>query len=407
MKNTIINQGLQLWGKHIDIIKTVDDVKFSTQTLKYFYELHDLFSNSFIQFNKIKRGIVIKRDNYLNSHLPSSLYKSYFISSQVKKNIERRIKYKYYTQLKIRDKLINVCFYSYNEIASIDIREKVKNIYILLNVIMSKMIYKCSDIINIHIVLTDEKKELQEDKSLNINNINSAVTESCSEDYRENSILIYREEEWIKVFIHELFHLLGLDFSLYMEDKHKKYAMKHLKHNSNFNLFETYCEIQATLIHSAYISYLLSYKHIDKVYDMDEYIYYVKIIVTYEMIFSIFQTIKILDQTGTLNFTGIYIYDTTNYVNYHESISIYSYHILKSLMLLNINDFMRWIYIHNFNILQFDRFNIYNFIKFVVDLHVKDNNDILLIDILNSYDDAKRENKQIFKTMRMTINDML
>ena len=39
---------------------------------------------------------------------------------------------------------------------------------------------------------------------------NSAVTTTCSQ---KGDIIIYRREEWFKVFIHETFHLLCLDFA--------------------------------------------------------------------------------------------------------------------------------------------------------------------------------------------------
>ena len=56
-------------------------------------------------------------------------------------------------------------------------------------------------------------KELAYDwiqKPLVQSHVNSGYTYTCKEN---NEIVIYREEEWLKVLIHESFHAYGLDFS--------------------------------------------------------------------------------------------------------------------------------------------------------------------------------------------------
>ena len=70
------------------------------------------------------------------------------------------------------------------------------------------------------------------------NHCNSAVTTSCTP---HGEIILYRTEEFIKVFIHETFHTLGLDFSNMPLTSFNKKVRQIFPINSEFNLFEAYC----------------------------------------------------------------------------------------------------------------------------------------------------------------------
>ena len=74
---------------------------------------------------------------------------------------------------------------------------------------------ECVSKINIVIYLTPFKKVLPDNSIaiLDVENANSAVTLAC---HNPGEIIIYRKEEWFKVFIHETFHSFGLDFQHYI-----------------------------------------------------------------------------------------------------------------------------------------------------------------------------------------------
>ena len=75
-------------------------------------------------------------------------------------------------------------------------------------------------------------------------------------------LLIYRKEEWFKVLIHELFHVLGLDFSVINYDNNKEILRKHFNNiNSDLLISEAYCELWATILNSCF---LLFFKLIKK-----------------------------------------------------------------------------------------------------------------------------------------------
>lgn len=91
-------------------------------------------------------------------------------------------------------------------------------------------------------------------------NVNSAYTTSCHADV---SITIYREEEWKKVLVHEMFHCLGLDFSREfteaLRDKIRVKFSGFMKGvDSEYLMFESYCEIWGYLLSTYIEGYMTS-----------------------------------------------------------------------------------------------------------------------------------------------------
>ena len=83
-------------------------------------------------------------------------------------------------------------------------------IYLWLFIVQPHIKPQCGNILNINIIFSNEKKKLLIRETLDTIHANSAFTTSCK---KEASICVYRLEEWFKVFIHETFHCLGMDFS--------------------------------------------------------------------------------------------------------------------------------------------------------------------------------------------------
>ena len=55
--------------------------------------------------------------------------------------------------------------------------------------------------------------------TLGPDNVNTAFTLACSPN---SEMVIFRREEWKKVFIHETFHTYGLDFSSHDSNEHSQ-----------------------------------------------------------------------------------------------------------------------------------------------------------------------------------------
>jgi hypothetical protein len=79
----------------------------------------------------------------------------------------------------------------------------------ILNEYASK---QCASNLVVYFYFTSLEKHLPKSNIhvLNENNVNTAFTTTCPKDAE---IVIYRKEEWFKVFIHESFHNFALDFS--------------------------------------------------------------------------------------------------------------------------------------------------------------------------------------------------
>lgn len=71
--------------------------------------------------------------------------------------------------------------------------------------------------------------------------------------YSSDKIVVYRKEEWFKVFIHECFHFYHLEKGLF-DTSLRKPILKLFPVHSNVNLYESYCEMWARTLNCQIIS---------------------------------------------------------------------------------------------------------------------------------------------------------
>jgi hypothetical protein len=110
----------------------------------------------------------------------------------------------------------------------------------------------CSATLNIYIYMTHFKKLFPGEKgeAFDAEHANTGMAYHCSKD---NDIVVYREEEWFKVLIHESFHAFGLSFiesdmpdgvnAAMQAMLQRTYAISH-----PVLVYETYCEIWARML---------------------------------------------------------------------------------------------------------------------------------------------------------------
>jgi len=184
--------------------------------------------------------------------------------------------------------------------------------------------------------------------------INTGFAITCVEN---SEIIIYRKEEWFKVFIHETFHSLGLDFSCNKINESTDYILNLFKVKSKVNLYEAYTDTWAKIMNVVVCSYFLNK-------DLENFINDVNILMNLEMAFSIFQTVKILNHMG-LTYKDIISDDKVKLQLYKEKTNMLSYYVISSILLNNYEDFFKWCTVNNTNILQFDNTNsIYRQLEF-------------------------------------------
>ena len=234
----------------------------------------------------------------------------------------------------------------------------------------------CSKKVTVYLYLTDLKKLLpKKDKiELDAENANTAFTSSCQ---LETEIILYRREEWFKVFIHESFHNLGLDFA-----GSKTNLSQIFQINSEFKLYETYTELWAELLNIIFID---MGKPFNKV-RLEKYI-------QIERKFSLMQSAKILNHFG-ITYSDILTGKAKE--KYKEDTEVFCYFILKTLLLYNCNDFIEWLNNH-----QKPVFNKVD--KFVKDLIIPRYNEIQFIKLMDKF----QQQPKIGSTLRMTALEQL
>ena len=253
----------------------------------------------------------------------------------------------------------------------------------------------CSKQLSIYLYFTQVFKNLPSATThiLDQSNVNTAFTTTCPVN---SEIVVYRKEEWFKVFLHETFHNFALDFSdMDIQDCHKK-ILNIFKVKSDVNLFEAYTEFWARIMNCCFCSFFkIQQIHLDddgsfspmkpannivgytdsSIYrsypqhlakDMNKtreeykqiFLFYFKNCIEVEIIYGFFQMVK------TLNFMGLRyqdLYSNTHQSKmlrenlYKENTSVLSYYVLQMVLLNSFQSFLEWCSIHNTSLLQFKK----------------------------------------------------
>tara|TARA_Y100000389_G_C17470920_1_gene530684 strand:+ start:10678 stop:11865 length:1188 start_codon:yes stop_codon:yes gene_type:complete len=368
---------------------------------------NNLFQQIYHQLNALD-NVNFKSNLSVNSFKTFELLSSSFIPKHIKIEINKTKKiYTYKCNINNSNTTIYIKFYV-SEYSKITITKQKQMLKKILLVIKFLFLYKSNNTINnltIHIHMSKHKKFLPKNNTdiLNQNNVNTAVTYACA---KEGECIIYRKEEWFKVLIHELMHSLCLDFSSFNYTLLKKRIHNIFPVNSTFYISETYAELWAVILNSIFTSY----------YSTDNYSLFCKtinFIIYFEILFSTFQMVKILDYMNIYDYSNLY-QNTSKAESfrrfYKENSNVFSYYILKFILLYNIDDTFNWIYKNN-NIIQFNK-NEKNFNELYELINILKSNPSMIQDInkmKTKYYTLKkkyRNDKFILSTMRMSLFEL-
>lgn len=333
--------------------------------LKKFYEnfiTNKKYINKFFikENNLLKLNNIYYKTNKIFNYEIENFLHSKFIGKNKNKIIKIVNKKK---EIKLDDLHIKLF---YNNRSEYETHELIYNLTLLFNII--KKLFNISERkINLIIFYCDIKKEHYFNKSLiDCENMNSGFS-------YYNNIILYRKEEILKVFIHELLHNFGLDN---LHDNSNIKLTKIFKINSD-NLFnEAYIEFLALILHTMYFSCLFSEN-----YSIMNY--YFKIFINYEINFSLIQLVKFL------NIYNMEFLDFFKKNNYVENTNTFSYIYLKFLLIFKYNYFLNNIITYN-TISFYEENNIINYLKYL-------NNDGLLIFLNNLTNNLKQNIKTYYK----------
>jgi len=271
--------------------------------------------------------------------------------------------------------------------------------------------------------------------------VNGGVSDVCQTN---GQIIVYRKEEWFKVFMHETMHNYGMDFSTLDISSANRKLKTIFSIQTNIKIFESYCEIWARIMNVFFECYFDIHRHSLAVFkplttrkkiinnlhrqhsfslkkqssivtvshdNKDKKNIFLNMFyhfMQHESVFSLFQCVKIL------NFMGLdyNIISTCNVANniivkkfYKEETNVFAYYIIVAILISNFNNFILWCIDNNTNLINFkkEQSSIDSFIHFIGENYK--NNDLLksIIGLEHKLANHVSSDNILLNTMRMTV----
>ena len=168
--------------------------------------------------------------------------------------------------------------------------------------------------------------------------VNTGLTRNCESN---GEIVIYRAEEWFKVFIHESMHNFNMDFiDLDLSAANKRLRETFCIPHDDVLLFETYTETWARIINTMFETYFD-----ENVRNQTEFIRRVRENLTINALFYAYQAVKVLDVMD-LKYAQITILSPENMEvcrkQYAEDTNVYAYYILGGILSVYALPFISW-----------------------------------------------------------------
>ena len=341
-----------------NVKRPIESCHKKTQILftEFFEEMKKIYSSkkelSHHQTRKINTVAQIPKPKNFNSK---------GFPQDIRKHIEENAVYQIEYQFSLLGRNIKVYFVLEED----DIRESIQ----VFSQYVEKMIMwllfidpyaskKCSKTLTIYIYLTSLLKILP-NSTIDIiseNHANTAFTYTC---IPVSEIVIFRKEEWFKVFLHETFHNFGLDFSAMTSDYCKEHILSIFPVKSDVNLYEAYTEFWAEIMNCLLTSFFIVLSsNKDKKDELQKFLEMSFFFIDLERKFSFFQMVKVLDFMG-LRYKDLYSGSRQAEIKrtafYKEDTSVLAYYVIKTVLLNDYQDFICWCDKHHFSILDFKK----------------------------------------------------
>ena len=322
-------------------LSRTDDKKLNLILLNIYNDIHNAYKKvDLLSETDCFKSVVDddnKPDNYDAKYFPQQ------IRSYIEKHSSSSSSVTYNCPIGERKiKIVFTLFSDTNENKKLD--NDAKMIYVWLTLCSVYANKTCSKSLTIYIYKTPFDKSLPENSmtTLSSEHVNTAFTMSC---LPKNEIVIYRNEEWFKVFIHESFHAFGLDFSMFNSTKNIIHdglsTLFPIK--SAFNSYESYTETWARIINCCFYSYNALTNKKDK----KQFIINSTFCLELERMFTIYQCNKVLRFMG-LQYTDICNSGDKNVSLslrknlYRENTNVFAYYIMSAMFMNNYFAFLNW-----------------------------------------------------------------
>jgi hypothetical protein len=366
------------------LISIYDDINESNQNVLdkgcFKYEIVDISSDN----DNLKRP-----ENFSNSrYFPTK------IQHYINENEQYQIAF---SCGNVGNREINIFFtlFDKNDLSKLDIYvQQVRMMYVWLNICAKYASKYCTNTLDIYIFPTPFTKNLPGSTTSIIGpeHVNTAFTFAC---IPKGQLLIFREEEWFKVFLHETFHAYGLDFANSNINDVKRSLFSLFPIDSDFDIYESYTETWARIINCAFCSF----NALEDKTDIKNFITNTIFCIELERMFALYQCIKIL------NFMGLHYHDLHNksssYMRtklYKENTHVFAYYILTAVFLNDYQGFVLWCKKNNKVLLKFDSTpkNFKAFEDYIVSIYN-------CISLQNGFDHMGRLNGQINRSKNKTL----
>lgn len=335
------------------------------------------------------------------------LYNSRYFPTLIKKYISDNELYQLIFSCNIGSREINIHFTLFSEEDKVNNLEKyvqrARQIYEWLHICSKYAAVTCLKTLDIYIYLTPFTKNLPESSStvLGPEHINTAFTYAC---VPEGQLILFREEEWFKVFIHETFHAYGLDFANSKDVGLHESLAALFPIKSDFDIYEAYTETWARIINCAFSSF----KSLTNKKDKSTFLLNLRFCLNMERMFALYQCNKILGFMG-LQYQDLHSHQGQSYSLYKENTHVFAYYVMTSIFLNDYEGFILWCKKHNTAaVIKFEptplNFNAFtDYIKTVYNCQSYQNGLVYMDKLIKQVNRGGEKNKLLTKTTRMSI----
>ena len=245
-------------------------------------------------------------------------------------------------------------------------------VFMWLSLVTSMADKECSEkSLHVYFYMTPFKKQRPTDDAiLSAIHVNTGVTRNCE---THGEIVVYRAEEWFKVFVHESMHNFNMDFiDLDLKSANEQLRRTFCIPHDDILLFETYTETWARIINTMIDTYFQD-DGAEAAVSRTHFIRAVREKLTDNAMFYAYQAVKVLEIMD-LKYAHITIQSAENTEvcrkRYAEDTNVYAYYILGGILSVYALPFISWCCEHNRRGAGAIRFsqhpgNLTNFIDFV------------------------------------------
>ena len=203
--------------------------------------------------------------------------------------------------------------------------------------------------------------------TIGVEHVNSAFTAYCEHNHEYDpdsvptEIVIYREQEQFKVFIHETFHNFHVDFCSKPDDAAYARIRKLFGVRSKVLIHEAYTETWATIVNICFrcVEGEMTRVALIKPKNSNTKLFVQQLLVRFlqhiddERQFSICQMKKVLAHNG-LTYADFVSNPVAAY-EYTEASNVLAYYVIKCILLFHYEEFINWCNKHNSNWFCFDQ----------------------------------------------------